>query len=96
MLGKRNPYRINPNARGVMEKRMMKRWTIPRMKRRCSGSTFSVSGSGTAPTDPNPIVDSGEEGTIGGSLSAAALSIAMGTPFIFKPKTKSSTWTAGT
>ena len=39
-----------------------------------------------APTDPNPIIDSGAQVTIGGSLSAAALALAMGSPLVFKPK----------
>lgn len=39
----------------------------------------------TAHTDPNPIVDSGAQVTIGGSLSAANLANELGLPLVFKP-----------
>ena len=42
----------------------------------------------SAHTNPNPIIDSGAEVTIGGSMSAAALSLAMGCSVNFKPKSK--------
>ena len=41
-----------------------------------------------AHTDSNSIIDSGAKVTIGGSMSAAALSVAMGCSLNFKPKSK--------